>query len=158
MTESDDELAGYEQEDIIDVIPARRSARERKSAKINLAEDYVDETGDSESNGESFMETSKRAGKSKAAAKTRKLKRGPVSRPAYGIFRSVADLEFDAYEEDTELLRAHRDICEKCHKAPAHVQLEKPKKGRKKIRKEDDYGFEENEDDLIQALGGWVRW
>ncbi|KAG2755489.1 hypothetical protein P692DRAFT_20793136 [Suillus brevipes Sb2] len=157
MTESDDELAGYEQEDIIDVIPARRSARERKSAKINLAEDYVDETGDSESNGESFMETSKRAGKSKAAAKTRKLKRGPVSRPAYGIFRSVADLEFDAYEEDTELLRAHRDICEKCHKAPAHVQLEKPKKGRKKIRKEDDYGFEENEDDLIQALGGWVR-
>ncbi|KAG1757761.1 SNF2 family N-terminal domain-containing protein [Suillus lakei] len=160
MTESEDELAGYEQEDIIDVIPARRSARERKSARTNLAEDYVDEPGDSdsESDGESYMETSKRAGKSTAATKTQKrLKRGPVSRPAYGIFRSVADLEFDVYEEDTELLRAHRDICEKCHKAPAHVQLEKPKKGRKKIRKEDDYGFEENEDDLIQSLGGWVR-
>jgi hypothetical protein len=159
MTESEDELAGYEQEDIIDVIPARRSTRERKSARTDLADDYVDETGDSESDDESYMETSKKAGKSKAAAKTPKLRRGPVSRPAYGIFRSVADLEFDAYEEeDTELLRAHRDICEKCHKAPAHVQLQKPKKGRKKIRKEDDYGFEENEDDLVQSLGGWVRW
>jgi hypothetical protein len=160
MTESEDELAGYDQEDIIDVIPARRSARERKNARTNLAEDYVEDADDSESDGESYIETSKRAGKSKAAAKTQKrLKRGPVSRPAYGIFRSVADLEFDAYEEaDTELLRSHRDICEKCHKAPAHVQLEKPKKGRKKIRKEDDYGFEENEDDLIQSLGGWVRW
>ncbi|KAG1825750.1 SNF2 family N-terminal domain-containing protein [Suillus subaureus] len=158
MTESEDELAGYEQEDIIDVIPARRSARERKSARTNLAEDYVEDTGDSESDGESYMETSKRAGKSRAAAKTQKrLKRGPVSRPAYGIFRSVADLEFDAYEEDTELLRSHRDICEKCHKAPAHVQLEKPKKGRKKIRKDEDHGFEESEDDLIQPLGGWVR-
>lgn len=158
MTESEDELAGYEQEDIIDVIPPRRSARERKSAKNNLAEDYVDETDDSESSSESFMETSKRAGKSKAVAKTRKLKRGPVSRPAYGNFRSVKDIESDAYEEETELLRAHRDICEKCHKAPAHVQLEKPKKGRKKTRKEDDDGFDENEDDLIRSLGGWVRW
>ncbi|KAG1846831.1 SNF2 family N-terminal domain-containing protein [Suillus subluteus] len=159
MTESEDELAGYEQEDIIDVIPARRSARERKSARTNLAEDYVEDAGDSESDGESYMETSKKAGKSRAVAKTQKrLKRGPVSRPAYGIFRSAADLEFDAYEEEeTELLRSHRDICEKCHKAPAHVQLEKPKKGRKKIRKDDDYGSEENEDDLIQSFGGWVR-
>ncbi|KAG2154662.1 hypothetical protein DEU56DRAFT_769656 [Suillus clintonianus] len=159
MTESEDELAGYEQEDVIEVIPARRSARERKSARTNLAEDYVDEAGDSETDSESYTETSKRAAKSKAAVKSQKrLKRGPVSRPAYGIFRSVADLEFDAYEEeDTELLRAHRDICEKCHKAPAHVQLKKPRKGRRKIRKEDDYGSEENEDDLIQSLGGWVR-
>lgn len=158
MSESEDELAGYEQEDVIDVIPARRSTRERKNARTNLAEDYIEEASDSESNDESYMATYKRAGKFKSAAKTqRRLKRGPVSRPAYGIFRSVADLDFDAYEEDTELLRVHRDICEKCHKAPAHVQLEKPKKGRKKIQKEDDYGFEENEDDLIQSLGGWVR-
>ncbi|KAG0704357.1 SNF2 family DNA-dependent ATPase [Suillus ampliporus] len=160
MTESEDELAGYEQEDIIEIIPARRSARERKSARNNLADDYVEEAADSETDGETYG-TSKGSLKSKPAAKTQKrLRRGPVSRPAYGIFRSVADLEFDAYEEeDTELLRAHRDICEKCHKAPAHVQLEKPKKGRKKSHKEDDYAFEENEDegDLIQSLGGWVR-
>ncbi|KAG2159672.1 uncharacterized protein EDB93DRAFT_1111462 [Suillus bovinus] len=158
MTESEDELAGYEHDDILDVIPTRRSARERKNAKTNLAEDDLEETSVTESDDESYMVTPKRAGKSKSAAKTQKrLKRGPVSRPAYGIFRPVADLEFDAYEEDTELLRAHRDICEKCHKAPAHVQLEKPKKSRKKLRKEDDYGLEESEDDLIQSLGGWVR-
>ncbi|KAG2075089.1 hypothetical protein BDR04DRAFT_1133497 [Suillus decipiens] len=158
MTESEDELAGYEQEDFIDVIPARRSARKRKSARTNLAEDYVEveDASDSESDGESYVETSKRAAMSKAVAKAQnRLKQRPVSRPAYGIFRSVADLEFDAYEEeDTELLRAHRDICEKCHKAPAHVQLQKQKKSRKK---KDDHGFEESEDDLIQSLGGWVR-
>jgi len=161
MTGSEDELAGYEQEDTIEVIPARRSARERKSARINLADEYVYEGGDSETDSEAYLETPRRTAKPKAAAKTQKrLKRGPVSRPAYGIFRSVADLEYDAYEEeDTELLRAHRDICEKCHKAPAHVQLEMPKKkGRKKSRKEDDDVSEGNEDDLIQSLGGWVRW
>ncbi|OAX44419.1 hypothetical protein K503DRAFT_765038 [Rhizopogon vinicolor AM-OR11-026] len=159
MTESEDELAGFEQEDIIEVIPARRSTRERRSARTNLADDYVDEARDSETDSETYQETSRRSAKSKAAAKTQKrIRRGPVSRPAYGIFRSVADLEFDAYEEeDTELLRAHRDICEKCHKAPAHVQLEKPKKGRKKARKEDEFEFEDDEDDLIQSLGGWVR-
>ncbi|KAG1732816.1 hypothetical protein EDB19DRAFT_2002934 [Suillus lakei] len=34
-----------------------------------------------------------------------------------------------------------------------HVQLAKLKKDRKKICKEDNYGFEENGDDLIQSLG-----
>ncbi|KAG1727002.1 hypothetical protein EDB19DRAFT_1943526 [Suillus lakei] len=35
------------------------------------------------------------------------------------------------------------------------MQLEQLKKDRKKIHKEDDYGFEENGDDLIQSLG-WL--
>jgi len=160
MTESEDELARFEEDDIIEVIPARRSTRQRKSARTNLTDDYVDEAGDSETDSETYQETSRRPGKSKAVARTQKrIRRGPVSRPAYGIFRSVADLEFDAYdEEDTELLRAHRDICEKCHKAPAHVQLEKPKKKGRKKGKEDEFEIEEDEDDLIQSLGGWVRW
>lgn len=160
VDESDDELASYAQDDVIHVIPARRSTRERKSTRTNLADDYVDEDGDSETDSEMYLETSRKRGKSKAGAKIQKrIRRGPVSRPAYGIFRSVTDLGFDAYEEeDTELLRAHRDICEKCHKAPAHAQLGKPKKGRKKAHKEDEDDFEEDEDDLVQSLGGWVRW
>ena len=157
ITESEDELAGYAEEDIIEVIPARRSTRDRKSARTNLADDYVDETSDNETDNEAYLETSKKSGKSKVAAKTQKrIRRGPVSRPAYGIFRSVQDLEFDAYgEENTELLRAHRDVCEKCHRAPAHVQLEKSKKSRKKAREGDEF---ETEEDAIQSLGGWVRW
>ena len=54
-------------------------------------------------------------------------------------------------------LRAHRDICEKCHREPAHVLLKKlgKRKGRKKKQTDD---LSEDEEDMYNALGGWVRW
>jgi chromodomain-helicase-DNA-binding protein 4 len=82
----------------------------------------------------------------------KRIRRGPVFRPAYGIFRSAADLEFDAYEEDTELLPVHQDICEKCHKARVRMQLEKSKKARRKACKEDESESEDDKD-LIRSLG-----
>ena len=89
-----------------------------------------------------------------------KVKRGQAARPAYGNVRVVDDLAGDALsDEETASLRAHRDICEKCHRGPAD-QLIKAE-GKRKARKK--RGAESDEDegsvlDQLESLGGWVRW
>ncbi|EIN14062.1 hypothetical protein PUNSTDRAFT_140446 [Punctularia strigosozonata HHB-11173 SS5] len=74
------------------------------------------------------------------------------ARPAYGCVRPVEALDYDS-DEDTARLRAHRDTCEKCRERPAHVQLLRKKRG-KRARQDE---FEEDEEEHINSLGGWVR-
>lgn len=68
-------------------------------------------------------------------------------------------------DEETAALRAHRDTCEKCGRAAAHILLSgwtrKSKKGRKKwSRSGPDADLLESSDGeaTFEKLGGWVRW
>ncbi|CDO72994.1 hypothetical protein BN946_scf185007.g48 [Trametes cinnabarina] len=130
--------------------PTRKSSRARTSKRTNLDdEDFEDFLED----GSEVASTS-----NSKAGKKKKIVRGKASRPAYGHFRVVADLQYDE-DDDDELapLRAHRSICEKCHTPPAHEQLKKlAKKGKKRRRFEDD-DESEDEETRVNALGGWVR-
>lgn len=123
--------------------PTRKSSRARKLRRINLDDaDFVD----SDSTGDANAHTK---------PTRRKVVRGKASRPAYGRFRFVADLQLDEEEyEDIAPLIAHRNICEKCHTAPTHEQQAK-KRGKKRKSKDDD---SEDEDTRLANLGGWVRW
>ncbi|KAF9244536.1 hypothetical protein BU15DRAFT_42035 [Melanogaster broomeanus] len=153
-TDSGDDLCGYSQVDSdVEVIPTRRSGRSRKTARSNLADGEV-------SDDDTYHDGPQRRAKHKEAAGGPKKKRSATARPAYGNFRDINDLDFDAYDEEvTKALRAHRDICEKCHKLPAHQQLKtarKQKKGRRRSRNDDDE-TDEDDEEHIQGLGGWVR-
>ncbi|KAI0654200.1 SNF2 family N-terminal domain-containing protein [Cubamyces menziesii] len=128
----------------------RKSTRARKSKRSNLDDedfedmDFVDDESDV-----------LRGSKSKASKK--KVVRGKASRPAYGHFRVVADLQYDDEDDDDSApLYAHRSVCEKCHTQPAHEQLKKAaKRGKKRRRNEDNES--EDEESRLNALGGWVR-
>ena len=68
-------------------------------------------------------------------------------------------------DDETAPLRAHRDNCDKCGRAAAHVLLSgwtrKSKKGRKKwSRGGTDADLLESSDGeaTFEKLGGWVRW
>lgn len=133
-TDSDSEPQRVEQ-------PTRRSTRARRSRPANLDdEDFEDISDDS-----AARSTTKSA---------KKVVRGKASRPAYGHFRMVVDLVIDE-EEINDSLLAHRDICEKCHTGPAHLQQAKLKKGRKRRANDDE---SEDEETRVANLGGWVRW
>jgi chromodomain-helicase-DNA-binding protein 4 len=158
--DSDDELAGFDQEQSSEVveIPTRRSTRARKSAKANLADEEYEDEGDEEDDDSSTRRRHKR----NREVKKRKPPRAKASRPAYGTIRDVADLDYDPYSDDETLpLRAHRDECEKCRKQPVHKLLlavkTKPK-GRRRKKTSDDEDDEGNEEERLTALGGWVRW
>lgn len=143
--------------------PARRSTRVRKGFKVSLdADAYLDgsepEADDSDEYESTAISKSKRA-------KPKKIIRGRAARPAYGHFRVVADLDYDSHSDEESLpLRAHRDICEKCHRGPAHELLSalsrKPKgKGRRrKKQSEEESDDSGDEKEKLAALGGWVRW
>lgn len=120
----------------------RTRLRSKQKKKYNEDEDEADYDYRSE-------EEEDRPRKAKRAIK----KTGP--RPAYGRIRDVENL-YDS-DPETAALRAHREVCEKCHREPAHVLLRRlaKRKGRKK--KVDDE-FEEDEQEAANALGGWVRW
>ncbi|OBZ79352.1 Chromatin remodeling factor mit1 [Grifola frondosa] len=127
--------------DIVEVSqPTRKSGRVRQSARQNLDDaNYEDDTFAEESDG--YMEASLKS----KLIKKKKIVRGKASRPA---------------DEETAVLRAHRHICEKCHRPPAHVLLSKPKKGRKKKRgksNEDDFEDDSDDETRFQALGGWLE-
>ncbi|KAJ6604478.1 SNF2 family DNA-dependent ATPase [Mycena vulgaris] len=140
--------------------PTRRSARSRKAFKVNLDEDRYHESEQEDADSEGYDS----APRVKSAPKRPKLARKKGARPAYGHVRVVADLDYDANsDEDTAVLRVHRNKCEKCNDKPAHELLEaerrRPKgKGRKK-RKTSEDEFEESGDEveLINKKGGWVR-
>jgi chromodomain-helicase-DNA-binding protein 4 len=160
-SDSGDDLGGYGQVDSeMEDIPTRRSDRSRKSIRSNLADDFVDEE---DSDGDTYHDSPQRKSMAQKAAQKSKKKRSATARPAYGHFRDINDLDFDPYDEEaTEALRAHRDICEKCHKYAAHELLKiarKQKKGRRKSRNnDDDDEHEEDDEERLQGLGGWVRW
>ncbi|KAL4070788.1 hypothetical protein J3A83DRAFT_4245468 [Scleroderma citrinum] len=155
----DDDLGGYGQSDVEgEPITTRRSTRTRKSAHSNLddnsLEDGVEDTDDKESH-QGMVHKSAKSGKK------RQQRRPAGSRPVYGHFRDIDDLDVDPYDEEaTEPLRAHRDVCEKCHKDPAHMLLtaaRKPKRGRQKRTADVDEDLEGGEEERIQNMGGWVR-
>ena len=123
--------------------PTRRSTRARKTRLQNA---YDDDEYDSLSG------VSEVSGPSKPVKK--KIVRGKASRPAYGHFRLMVDLEMDEKENGSDPLVSHRNLCEKCRTAHAHEQS-KRKKGRKRKTKDDD---SEDEETRIAKLGGWVRW
>ncbi|OCH94711.1 hypothetical protein OBBRIDRAFT_746991 [Obba rivulosa] len=144
--------------DVVELsLPTRKSTRAKKLVKTNLDDYWVPEEGSGEDS-DDYTERASRKPKAKQA--TKKIVRGKESRPAYGHFRVVADLELDEEEDpDTAPLRAHRSICEKCHRPPAHELLaafaKKQKKGgRRKNKKSDE---ESDNEEKFAALGGWVR-
>lgn len=153
-------ISDSEDEDEQEAAAPRRSGRARKGVTINLDDDYS-EPEDKESE-VSDEYASDRKSKSKAK-KVKKPPRKKEARPAYGHVREVAELNYDLDSDDeSSQLRAHRGMCEKCHRGPAHqllVENKRKPKGRKK-RKTSDDEFEESgdEEERIVALGGWVRW
>ncbi|KAI6007186.1 SNF2 family N-terminal domain-containing protein [Pisolithus albus] len=155
VSDSEDELGGYGDTEV-EIIPTRRSTRARKAARSNLDDDLDDETMGTD---EDYRGASGHRYAKLNATKKPKRRRPIPSHPAYGHFRDINDLDFDPYDDEvTTSLRAHRAICEKCHKGPAHDLLRaamKPKKGRR--RRDSDADLEENQEDQIRNMGGWVR-
>jgi len=133
-----------------EVVATRRSTRSTRNAKSYRDEDEYE---DEEPNGsDDAISTPK---------KKKKRARTKASRPAYGHFREVADLELDDQSDDETLpLRAHRGECEKCHHPPSHILLKKLDRRRKSRRSsgDDDDDEEEDERDGLESLGGWARW
>jgi chromodomain-helicase-DNA-binding protein 4 len=133
----------------IEVVATRRSTRTtRNTRSYHDDEEYEDEGQDGSDDAPS--------------APKKKKRRTKASRPAYGHFREMADLELDDKSDDETLpLRVHRDECDKCHHPPSHILLKKLDRKRKKKRsshsnEEDDE--DEDERDSLENLGGWVRW
>ena len=134
-SESDDEF-----------VATRRSTRSTRNTKTYQDDDeYEDEEPDG-SDAPSVPKKKKRA-------------RAKASRPAYGHFREVADLELDDQSDDETLpLRAHRGECEKCHHPPSHILLKKLERRHKNKRSSDSNDEDEDERDNLESLGGWIRW
>lgn len=141
------------------VAPSRRSTRTTTRAPI-IDNDYMDEDDDEEDDEDDEDDYGGPSARSKEKPK-KKVVRGKASRPAYGNFRTIADLDFDpCSDEETAPLRAHREECEKCHKGQTNIllmkQSKKAKPKAKRRRDEDEEDVDEGE--KITALGGWVRW
>ena len=136
--------------------PTRRSTR-TKVTKINLISDDEGFLDDEEE-----MSSDDQDRRAKAKSKS-KIKKFIHPKPMYGRVRAVTAIQDDPFpdDEEHEALRRHRDICEKCHRKPAHLLLaafrKKPKgKGKKRKRSTDD---EESEDDQKYIdMGGWITW
>lgn len=136
---------------IVEMTPPRRSTRAKKSARTTLDDEAYEDDGEGSSEGRAVIRI-------KPAKKAVRKE----SRPAYGRIRAVADLDYDE-DQETAILRAHRDFCEKCEGKPTHVQLRalqknKGKKRRKSKRSEDEFEEDDNSEERVTALGGWVRW
>lgn len=152
VSDSEDDLGGYGQvdSDVEIVAPPRRSTRSRRTARVNLIDD-------AESEGDSYHDSPGQKSGDRGAGKKHRKKRPAATRPAYGHFRDVGDLDFDFFEDEaTSSLRAHRDVCEKCHKSPAHEELKVFKKGRRRPKVAEDES--DDDEDRIRSLGGWVQW
>jgi hypothetical protein len=84
--------------------------------------------------------------------------------PVYGCVRDIGTLDEDPFDndDDREIFRVHRRVCEKCHEGPAHsllAALKKRLKGKGKKRKRGtDDEFELDDEEKLRSLGGWVQW
>ena len=122
----------------------RRSSRTKKRTTIVIDDDDYD-----------YDDSAPTSAKLKSKGKARQAK---PALPLYGRIRDIKHIDDDPYsDEENEPLRRHRGMCEKCHQEPAHVQLGKLKKRgrRKRKRTEEEYSDEE---EGLEALGGWVQW
>ncbi|KAG5353236.1 hypothetical protein C0989_009199 [Termitomyces sp. Mn162] len=144
----------------VTIIPTRRSSRNTKRNRKELKDLDSD---DSDADLISYSDADAYAPRTPhTKAKPKKLMGKRESRPAYGHFRSIADLDYDSHsDEETAPMRKHRNICEKCHQPPAHKLLKalsRRGKGRSKKKKTQDE-FEESgdEEEKLAGLGGWVR-
>ncbi|KAF5384826.1 hypothetical protein D9615_001372 [Tricholomella constricta] len=155
VIDSDEENGDSEKS--VTLLPSRRSTRIQKGVKVNLdidafTDNFEPSDGDSDTYGSRRSQFKGKKSKHKVRPK--------VSRAAYGHFRPIAELEYESCsDEESAPFRRHRDICEKCHKAPAHKLIQAlSKKGRSKKRKtsEDDFDVSDDEE-RFAALGGWVR-
>jgi chromodomain-helicase-DNA-binding protein 4 len=132
--------------------PRRRSMRKKIGRTLNFADGIEDEQ---------TQDSDYQVSHAKGPKKTKRKKSYSESaRPAYGHFRSMDDLEYEP-DEETRVLRAHRQFCERCHQPPAtgllQLALKHAKKGKKKKRTEDE--SEESEaEERARSLGGWVQW
>ncbi|KAG7450689.1 uncharacterized protein BT62DRAFT_985010 [Guyanagaster necrorhizus] len=154
VQESEDE------DDAGSAAPRRRSTRNRKPMKIDIDE-Y---SGASSDGGDSDDYATSRKAKAKNSTKKKKSRHGSASRPTYGFFRPVADINYDPFSDDeSSALRAHRSVCEKCHRGPTHVlqaAAQKKKKGKGRRKKTSDDELEPDSTDEVERLGelgGWVR-
>lgn len=135
--------------------PARRLTR--GAVKLQLASDYSESEGGDDNDSEYAVSRSLRGPAKKKAFRPK------FPPPSYGNIRPIAALEYDDYPEDKDnaSLRAHRNICEKCHLTTAKELLQtmkKSKKGKKRKRgSEDEFDYSDDED-RYKELGGWVRW
>ncbi|KAK0208177.1 SNF2 family DNA-dependent ATPase [Desarmillaria ectypa] len=154
-------IQGSEDEDDTgNTAPQRRSTRYRKPMKVDIDEF----SGASSDGGDSDDYITSRGARAKTFRNKKKNGPGSASRPAYGFFRPVADIDCDPFSDDESFLRAHRSICEKCHRGPTHViqeaaQKKKKGKGRRKKRTSDDELEPDSVDEVerLGELGGWVR-
>ena len=130
-----------------EIVAARRSTRSTRNTKSYQDDDeYEDEEPDGSEDAVS-------------APKKKKKARTKASRPAYGHFREVADLELDDQSDDETLpLRAHRGECEKCNHPPSHILLKKLERRHRNKRSSDSNDEDEDERDNLESLGGWIRW
>lgn len=129
-----------------EIVTTRRSTRTTRNTKSYRDDDEYD---DEEWNGSDDA----------PSAPKKKRARTKASRPAYGRFREVADLDLDDQSDDETLpLRAHRGECEKCRHPPSHILLKKLHKRRKNKRSSDSDEEDDDEKDNLEGLGGWIRW
>lgn len=130
----------------------RRSTRSRKAAEIVLVSD--------EDSDEGYTSRAKK-GKAQPVRKKRTVK---SVQPMYGRFRDISTLDEDPFsDEDDEVLRLHRKVCEKCYQPPAHTLLEQfrkksKRKGKKRKRSTDDEFEESTDEESFTSIGGWVQW
>ncbi|KAG6890732.1 hypothetical protein C0992_013115 [Termitomyces sp. T32_za158] len=157
----DSDLETGTSEKNVTIIPTRRSARDsrRNQKKLKDLDSDADTDGSELSYGDEDAYPSQ--GYS-TKMKSKKPIRKRESRPAYGHFRSVADLDYDSHsDEEIAVMWKHRDICEKCHQPPAHKLLQAlSKRGRRRSKKqtsEDEFEESGNEEERLANLGGWVR-
>lgn len=135
----------------------RRSTRSKKRTTIRVASDVDDYVDEDEND---MYDNKKRGGK----ASKKKGHRPKSALPMYGRFRDISTITEDPLsdDDDNEVLRRHRSICEKCHLAPAHKLLadfkRKKSKGKKRKRSTDDEFEESDDEDHFIKMGGWVQW
>ncbi|KAG6854233.1 hypothetical protein C0991_009251 [Blastosporella zonata] len=152
----DSDVETGDSEKSITIHPSRRSTRNstRHPKKLEESGSGADTDGADLSYGDN------EGYNGRPKVKTKKLVRNKESRPAYGHFRSVADLDNDLhFGEETGPTQKHRDICEKCHEPPAHKLLRAiSMKGKRRSKKKKNDEFEDSDDEeRLIGLGGWVR-
>ncbi|KAI8990487.1 SNF2 family N-terminal domain-containing protein [Trametes punicea] len=135
------------------------SPKKTRSHRQNVVVRAADSDSDVETLAHSTRRSTRTRNSRREGGNKKKIVRGKASRPAYGHFRVVADLQYDEEDlDDRAPLMAHRSICEKCHSPPAHEQLMKAaKKGKRRRRNDNDDDESEDEETRLNALGGWVR-
>jgi len=151
IRDSDSSLTGEDSDD--PPLPVRRSMRSRKTTEIEL---------DSDSDYDTQKDTPRRI---RLLGPKKKVSRPRSVMPSLGRVRDISTIDEDPFDNDDEkeILRLHRRVCEKCHEGPAHnllASLKKKSKGKGKKRKRStDDEFEwSNDEEKLTSLGGWVQW